>query len=111
MLALGFAERRRNYAVLSALGASARQLSAFLWAEGAIMLAGGLLFGILLGLGVAQMLVKVLTGVFDPPPSTLAVPWEYLTLLFVVVVVSTLATIVASAAAVRRDPVKELRRS
>ena len=24
------------------------------------------------------MLVKVLTGVFDPPPDALAVPWGYL---------------------------------
>ena len=24
------------------------------------------------------MLMKVLTGVFDPPPSSLAIPWAYL---------------------------------
>jgi putative ABC transport system permease protein len=24
------------------------------------------------------MIVKVLTGVFDPPPTTLAIPWSYL---------------------------------
>ena len=32
------------------------------------------------------MLVKVLTGVFDPPPSAIAVPWAYLTAVAVLIV-------------------------
>ena len=34
--------------------------------------------GATLGWGVARVLVKLLTGVFDPPPDHLAVPWLYL---------------------------------
>ncbi|MBG6136219.1 hypothetical protein [Longispora fulva] len=37
-----------------------------------------LVLGALLGLGVSQTLVTVLTGVFDPPPDQLSVPWPYL---------------------------------
>jgi putative ABC transport system permease protein len=32
------------------------------------------------------MLVKVLTGVFDPPPSTIAVPWTYLVSVVIIAV-------------------------
>ena len=35
---------------------------------------------------LARVLVAVLTGVFDPPPSALTVPWSYLALLAVAVV-------------------------
>ena len=34
--------------------------------------------GIALGAYLTQMLVKVLTGVFDPPPSAITIPWPYL---------------------------------
>jgi putative ABC transport system permease protein len=34
------------------------------------------------------MLVKLLTGVFDPPPDQLTVPWIYLTILFAAAAVS-----------------------
>jgi putative ABC transport system permease protein len=48
--------------------------------------------------------VAVLTGVFDPPPATIAVPWAYL----VVVTVSTLgalavATVIATRPAGQPD--------
>jgi putative ABC transport system permease protein len=35
------------------------------------------------------MIVKVLTGVFDPPPTTLAVPWSYLGIVMVVAITAT----------------------
>ena len=41
---------------------------------------GGGAIGIVKGFGVGQMLVEVLTGVFDPPPEFLYVPWTYLVL-------------------------------
>jgi putative ABC transport system permease protein len=69
MMALGLAERRRTFAILTALGAKERQLGAFLWSEGLMVLIGGSVIGVGLGFGVAQMLVKLLTGVFDPPPE------------------------------------------
>ena len=61
-----------------ALGARPRQIGAFVWSEAGLMLIGGTLAGALLGWGIAEMLVKLLTGVFDPPPERISVPWLYL---------------------------------
>ena len=80
VLALGLEERRRTLAIASALGATSRQLGAFVWSEAGLVLAGGLIGGGVLGWGVAQMLIKLLTHVFDPPPQAATVPWVYLTL-------------------------------
>ncbi|MCW2919913.1 MAG: putative rane protein, partial [Actinomycetia bacterium] len=98
VLALGLAERRRTFAIATALGATGRQLRGFVFGEAAVLTIGGLLAGAVSGWLLSQMLVKVLTGVFDPPPAALAVPWLYLT----TVVIITLAALAAvSAAAVR----------
>ena len=77
ILGLGMSERRRNFAILNALGAKSRQLGAFIWSEGLLVLVGGAAIGTLLGLGVAVILVRVLSGVFDPPPGRLVMPWGY----------------------------------
>ena len=78
VLALGIQERRRNYAIASALGARRSQLGAFVWSETGLMLVGGGAAGAVLGWVLSWMLVKVLTGVFDPPPTHLSVPWVYI---------------------------------
>ncbi len=78
VLALGATERRRTFAIATALGAKARQIGSFVWSEATYVTIGGLVLGALGGWVLAEMLVKVLTGVFDPPPSVLAVPWGYL---------------------------------
>jgi putative ABC transport system permease protein len=80
VLALGLIERRRTFAIASALGARAGQLAALVWTEVAFVTAVGLLAGALGGWALSTMLVAVLTGVFDPPPDALAVPWPYLAL-------------------------------
>jgi putative ABC transport system permease protein len=80
-LFLSLSERRRSFAVLRALGAKRRHLAAFMWSEAVTILLGGGLVGICLGWLVAFALVKVLAGVFDPPPEALTVPWIYLLLL------------------------------
>lgn len=77
-LGLGFKERRRTFAIASALGANARQLGGFVWSESAFVTGGGLALGAGIGAGLSIVLVKVLTGVFDPPPDVLAIPWGYL---------------------------------
>jgi len=77
VLALGLAERRRSFTILSALGATPRQLGAFLWSEGLFIVVGGAIMGIMVGFGIAYALVALLAGVFDPPPETLSVPWLY----------------------------------
>lgn len=94
VLALGLAERRRTFAIASALGAKPRQLGGFVWSEAAFVTVGGLFAGALGGWVLSEMLVKVLTGVFDPPPSVLAVPWGYL------VTVAGVAVVAVSIAAV-----------
>jgi hypothetical protein len=77
-LALGLHERRRTFAIASALGANARQLGAFVRSESAFVTACGLLLGAAIAAAITHMLIKVLTGVFDPPPDALAIPWSYL---------------------------------
>jgi len=69
----------------------------------------GLALGIALAGTIAWMLVKVLTGVFDPPPDALAVPWTYLGVL----VALTLAGVATAGAltlrGLRREDVGALR--
>ncbi|HTE60984.1 MAG TPA: ABC transporter permease, partial [Solirubrobacteraceae bacterium] len=77
-LALGFRERRRMFAIARALGAKPRQLGGFIWSESLFVTGGGLVLGAGVASGISYLLVKVLTGVFDPPPDALAVPWSYL---------------------------------
>lgn len=93
MLALGFNDRRRDFAILTAIGARPRQLSAFLGAEGLLVVSGGIFFGTGTGFVAAWMLVKLLTGVFDPPPEALAVPIGYIALFLVLVAGSVLAAV------------------
>lgn len=89
VLALGLTERRRTFTVLNALGARPRQLAAFLNGEGLVVVGFGGLFGLVIGLGVAQTLIKLLQGVFDPPPEHMLLPWHYLLGLLMAGLVST----------------------
>jgi putative ABC transport system permease protein len=84
VFALGLEERRRNFAILLALGAKARHLGAFLWSEALVVYVTGLVSGLAIGITLAWVLVKMMTDVFDPPPETLAIPWLYLALLALV---------------------------
>lgn len=88
VLALGLAERRRTFAIATALGARRRQLGGFVWSEAAFVAIGGLLLGGLAGWWLAQVIVKILTGVFDPPPEHLSVPWGYLGALLAATIVA-----------------------
>jgi putative ABC transport system permease protein len=78
VLALGLTERRRTFAITSALGGRTRHLAAFIWSEALFITLGGALLGVLAGWLLAEVLVKTLTGVFDPPPVGLSVPWTFL---------------------------------
>jgi putative ABC transport system permease protein len=103
MLALGFVERHRTFAILSAIGAKPRQLAAFLWGEGILIIVGGCAFGLLSGLLTAWMLVKLLTGVFDPPPEALSIPWAYLGVMLGLVAVSVVAAVLSVGPSSRQD--------
>ncbi len=78
VLGLGMAARRRSLAIMRALGAQRRHLSTVVVGEAGVVGVAGAIGGVALGVLLANVLVKVLTGVFDPPPSQIAVPWSYL---------------------------------
>ncbi|MCU1504730.1 MAG: hypothetical protein JWM12_4084 [Ilumatobacteraceae bacterium] len=97
---LGLVERRRTLGIAAALGANRRQLAGFVWAEAGAVTVLGLVLGGIGAWALANMLAKVLIGVFDPPPDALAVPWPYLaTVLAVAVAASALAAASATRSA------------
>ena len=75
---LGLAERRRSFAIIRLLGGTRQQSRGLVRAEVLVLAVGGLVTGGVVGLALAQVLVAVLTGVFDPPPTDVTVPWSYL---------------------------------
>jgi putative ABC transport system permease protein len=109
MVWLGQTERSRANAVLLALGASRSQMRSFLWSEAIVILAPGLLFGAI-GTTSALILVRLLNGVFDPPPETLSVPWGYLGLVGAGALTATLAAVYAQASWSKEWAVRSLRR-
>ena len=109
MLALGFAERRRTFAITTALGATPRQLGGFVWSEAAFVTGGGLLLGALTGWALAAMFVKVLTGVFDPAPEVLSVPWGYLGAVAAAAVAAVVLAALGTIRRAGRAPVTVLR--
>ena len=109
VLIVGAAQRRRSLTGMAVLGATLRQRSGFLWTESRAILAAGVLGGIVTGAVVAYELVKVLTGIFDPPPQHPSIPWALFTVLLSAVLLSgTLAT-AASARWVGRVDATRLR--
>ena len=109
MLGLGLIERRRDFALLAAMGAKGRQLGSFLWTEGLIILVAGMVLGFVTGFAIAQMLVKVLTGVFDPAPQSLAIPWAYLVVLILAGVLSTVAAVMIAQKVTQQKAIEALR--
>jgi putative ABC transport system permease protein len=109
VLALGLVERRRSFAIARALGATGRHLSGFVLAEGAVLIACGLGAGTALGTALSQMLVRVLTGVFDPPPTSLVVPWLYLSATAALMIVMIGAVSAATVRLARKSPLSALR--
>lgn len=108
-LGLGFHERRRSFAIASALGARRRQLGAFVWGESAFVTIGGLTLGAVIAAGITRMLIKVLTGVFDPPPDYLSIPWTYLGGVLALTVGAVALAGTLTLRALRRPAIEELR--
>ncbi|WP_339071828.1 ABC transporter permease [Methylovirgula sp. 4M-Z18] len=109
VLALGLAERRRSFTILSALGATPRQLGAFLWGEGLFIVIGGAILGTPVGCSMAYALVTLLAGVFDPPPETLSVPWLYLTVALATALVCGSIAIAGTLALSKKPDLEALR--
>ncbi|MDX6213108.1 MAG: putative transport system permease protein, partial [Frankiales bacterium] len=85
VLVVGAAQRRRSLVALAVLGASPGQRAGFLWTEARAVIVAGSIGGLTTGAVVAYALVKVLNGIFDPPPQHLAVPGALLAGLFATV--------------------------
>lgn len=91
MLFVGLESVQRTVAVSRALGATPRQLGSFIWSEAGVLVIGGLTGGVALGWMIAAMLANLLTGVFDPPPAAMTIPWSYIALVLLVTVGSVAA--------------------
>jgi putative ABC transport system permease protein len=109
VLALTLNERRRTFAIARALGAKRRHVLAFIGGETSVVAAGGALIGVVLGWLLAELLVALLAGVFDPAPTAPTVPWSYLAGLVVTVVLALLAASTAVARLAGRDAVSAFR--
>ena len=108
VLALGLAERRRTFAIATVLGAKPHHLRGVVLTEALLLAAGGLAGGALIGWALSEMLVKVLTGVFDPPPASLSVPGGHLALTATAAVIAVLAAALNGIRGTRRPAVEEL---
>ncbi|MEU9154133.1 FtsX-like permease family protein [Streptomyces sp. NPDC048417] len=109
VLALGLAERRRTFAIATVLGAQPRHLRGMVLSEALLLAAGGLAGGALIGWALSEMLVKVLTGVFDPPPAALSIPGVYLALTGAAALAAVLAAALNGSRGSHRPAVEELR--
>ena len=104
VLVVGAAQRRRSLVALAVLGANARQRAGFLWTEARAIVIAGVVGGLVTGTLVAAELVKVLNGIFDPPPQHPAIPWSFVgAVLAVVLTTAALATAASARWAGRVD--------
>jgi putative ABC transport system permease protein len=108
-LLAGIVERRRALVLLAALGATARQRGRFLAIEARLLVVSGLLGGAVVGGTIAYLLVKVLTGIFDPPPASATIPWSYLTVVVLLVAAVTVAVVAGVGRLAGRAGPSELR--
>jgi putative ABC transport system permease protein len=109
-VSLALSERRKEFATMTALGASLRDVGAFLRSEAAIVLVAALILAAGLGLLLAVMLVAMLRHVFDPPPDHLAIPWAYLGALIGAAAGGALLAALAAARGLRRLPLGQILR-
>ena len=109
-VALVVIDRRHEFATMAAVGASLRNIGAFVWSEAALVLVAGLLLAAGLGVLLALMLVAMLQHVFDPPPDQLAVPWAYLGELAGAAVAATVLAVAIAGRRLRRLPIGRLLR-
>jgi putative ABC transport system permease protein len=106
---LGLEERRRAQAITAALGADAHQIGTFVYAETAVITIAGLTLGAAIGWVLTHVLVKALTGVFDPPPPGLTIPWGYLAGLAATLVAGAVVASHTAMRSARRAPIQLLR--
>jgi putative ABC transport system permease protein len=106
--ALEIRERRRSAAVLGALGAPPRTVLAVFAGEGLVRVVFGCAAGAVLGAVIANILVRLLTGVFDPPPESATYPAGYLIAIVLGAAVAGTVAVVAASESVRRAGINAL---
>lgn len=97
-------ERRHEFATMAAVGASLREVGAFVRSEAALVLGLAVPLALALGWLLAEMLVAMLRHVFDPPPDHLAIPWAYLGELGLAALAGGGLAVAVAALALRRLP-------
>jgi putative ABC transport system permease protein len=107
--ALGLAERRVPWPSPRRWARPPRQSRALVLGETGVVAVGGVVLGGVGGWALSLMLVAVLTGVFDPPPTAPTAPWGYLGLHVALAVAALLAAGLATARLARRDVVAAVR--
>jgi putative ABC transport system permease protein len=95
-------ERRREFALLRAVGADNRRLLVLPAQEGAIAVLGSLVLGVPIGLGLSMLAVRVLSLFFTLPPPVIAVPGASLVLLALAIVVTSAGALALALRAVTR---------
>jgi putative ABC transport system permease protein len=103
-------ERRREFAILRAVGADTSQVLMGPASEGVLVVLGSLLIGVPVGLGLALLEVRVLALFFSLPPPLLTVPAGSLVGFMVFMLMpSGIAMAAALAAVTRVQPASVLR--
>jgi putative ABC transport system permease protein len=103
-------ERRREFAILRAVGADTRHILTGPALEGAAVVLGSLIFGIPIGLGLGVLAIQVLGLFFALQPPLLTVPTGgLLALVLFVMAASTFALGIALASVNRIQPASVLR--
>jgi putative ABC transport system permease protein len=102
-------ERRREYVTLRAQGMRTAELRALVLGEVAVVASLGMSAGLIVGTGMAALLVRVLRPLFILDPR-LAVPAADLVLLAVLTGVAALASALAATTLLRRLKPTELLR-
>jgi len=80
-----------------------------LWSEALLLFLAGTVIGTLTGFALAWMLVKLLTGAFDPPPEFLSIPWAYVGALIGVALVSVVFAVIGALRETRVPAVQRMR--
>ena len=95
--------------IFLAIGAVAGWLAGVVFKGGGFGLVGNIIAGVIGGWALTHMIVKVLTGVFDPPPTTLAIPWSYLLAVLAAAIAAVSLAINRAVRGARRPAVEMLR--
>ena len=103
--------RRRDIAVLRSLGAVRHEVAALVFAEGALLTSGGIVFGLMLGhggLALAAESIRESTGLILNPWRMPKTEW---TALGIMAFCGAVASLIPSVSSYRRTPIEDLHRA